>query len=148
MAFPATVTTQSKAYTESQAQAASLKTYLQSANAQMAAGPVSCNLVVEIYLALVAAKAKFDATAAVPGIAPYAKDQHNNQALDIVAEFTTMTNAVTACGTWINNNFPKDGAGYLLKDKLDASGVSVRTLSSAQTAGLRTQVDALIATIA
>jgi hypothetical protein len=95
----------------------------------------------------VAAKAKFAASASVTGLGQYAKDQFGNQALDIVAEFNAMTSAVDACGTWINSNVPKDGSGYLLKDKLTVSGVDVRTFTSAATAGLRTQIDSLLATI-
>jgi len=147
MAFPSTADPLSRALLDVQNTARQLKTYAQSVKDATAAGTVSANLVIEFYLALVAAKAKFSAAASVSGLGQYAKDQFANQALDIVAEFTAMSNAVDACGTWINGNVPKDGSGYLLKDKLTASGVDVRTFSSAATAGLRTQIDLLLATI-
>lgn len=147
MAFPSTADPLSRALLDVQNTARQLKTYAQSVKDATAAGPVSANLVIEFYLTLVAAKAKFAAAAAVTGLAQYAKDQFNNQALDIVAEFNAMVAAVNSCGTWINSNVPKDGSGYLLKDKLTASGVDVRTFSSAATAGLRTQIDSLLATI-
>jgi hypothetical protein len=58
-----------------------------------------------------------------------------------------MTNAITAVGTWVNTNFPKSAGGYIEKDTLTASGVSVRAFSTADLATFRTQLDALIATI-
>lgn len=147
MAFPSLADPLARALINVQNTARQLKTYAQSLKDTSAAGPISANSIVDFYLALVAAKTVFTATAAVPGIAQYAKDQFGNQSLDVAAEFTAMSNAVNSCGTWINNNLPKDGSGYLLKDKLTVSGVDVRTFSAATTAGLRTQLDSLIATI-
>lgn len=127
--------------------ARALKTYVQGVRNASAAGPISGNVIVEVYLRLVADKARFDAIAAVPGIAQYARDQYDDPGYDIVAEFTAMTSAITSVGTWINGNFPKDGAGYLLKDQLTASGVDVRTFTTAALNVFRTQLDSLIATI-
>lgn len=147
MPFPSTADPLSRALLAAQDTARTLKQRATDLKAASLAGPVSGNAIVEFYLALVAAKAVFNATAAVPGIAQYARDQFDNQALDVIAEFTAMTNQTTACGTWISNNFPKGAQGYLLKDQLNASGVSVRSFSTADLAGLRTELDALIATI-
>lgn len=147
MAFPGTVDPLARALLTAQDTARTVKTQASSASAAMAAGDVSGNVIIEIYVALVAAKTKFDAVAAVSGIGRYAKDQFADQGFDVVAAFTAMTDAITDCGTWINTNFPKDGNGYLLKDKLTASGVDVRAFTTAQTAGLRTVLNALIATI-
>jgi len=147
MAFPSTADPLSRALLDVQNTARQLETYAQSLKDASSAGPISANQIIDFYLSLVTAKARFAAAAAVPGLAQYAKDQFNNPGLNIAAEFTAMTNAVDACGTWINGNVPKDGSGYLLKDKLTAGGVDVRTFSSAATVGLRTQIDSLIATI-
>ena len=147
MAFPSAVDSLSRALTDVQNTARSLKSYALSVKAATLAGPVSANLIIELFLRLVEAKAKFAATAAVPGIGQYAKDQFGNQGLNIATEFTAMTGAVDSIGSWIMTNMPKDGDGYLLKDKLTASGVDVRTFSTAATAGLRTQLDSLLATI-
>lgn len=147
MAFPTTSEPLSRALLSVQDAARTLKSHVQSVKDASAAGPISGNVLVELYLRLVAAKASFDAAAAVPGIAAYARDQFGDEGLDVVAEFTAMSSAITACGTWIATNFPASG-GYILKDQLTASGVSVRSFSTAQTAGLRTQLDALLGTIA
>jgi hypothetical protein len=147
MAFPSTADPLSRALLDVQTEARSLKQYVTDVRAQCAAGPVSANLIVELYLRLVQANTRFTAAAAVTGLGQYAKDQFSNQALDVVAEFTAMSTAVVACGTWIINNMPKDAGGYLLKDQLTPAGVSVRSFTSAETAGLRTQLDALLATV-
>jgi hypothetical protein len=52
--------------------------------------------------------------------------------------------------SWVVTNFPKDGSGFLLAKTFNAdnSGRTVdRTFSAAQTAGLRTVLDTLIAAI-
>lgn len=136
-----------RAFVDATTRAAALKTYVQSVRNASAAGPISGNVIVELYLRLVADKARFDAIAATPGIGQYAKDQYNDDTYDVAAEFTAMVNAITAVGTWINTNFPKDAGGYILKDQLTASGVDVRTFSTASLATFRTQLDSLIATI-
>ena len=59
-----------------------------------------------------------------------------------------MATQLNATRDWIIANFPKDASGYLLYQQFDASGnVTVRQLSTASLAGLRTVLAALIATI-
>jgi hypothetical protein len=147
MPFPSTADPLARALLAAQDASRNLKRQAQDLKAASLAGPVSGNAIVEFYTRLVAAKATFDAVAATPGIAAYARDQFDDPALDIVAEFSAMSTQVTACGTWVTNNFPKDGAGYLLKDKLTAAGVDVRTFSTASLAAFRTELDSLVATI-
>lgn len=146
MAFP-TQLSLSAALRQAQDDAAQLKAYVQQVSNATAAGNVSANLVIELHWKMIWVKARFDAAAAVPGLAAYAQAQLGNPSLDIAAEFSAMVAQVVATRDWIITNFPSAG-GYIQKDTLDASGVTVRQFTPAQTAGLRTVLDALIATIA
>ena len=82
--------------------------------------------------------------AATPGIQQYARDQFDNQAFDIVTEFTTMRAAVIATRDWLVTNIPT-GANQVVTI---AGGVAVyRVFTDVETAGLRTEIDALLLTI-
>lgn len=123
-----------------------LKSY---ANNTVAAlnGTVTSSQILGIYSVLSDAKAKFQAAAAVPGIAAYARAQKNDEQLDVGAEFTAMVAAIDTCRTWISTNFPKDGSNYLLAQTLGASGPVDRTFNSATTVALKTALTNLAATI-
>lgn len=145
MAFPTQLSLQD-GLRQAQNDAAQLKTYCQQVSTATAAGAVSANLLVEVFWRLVQVKERFDLAAAVSGMAAYAQAQLGNGSLDIAAEFTAMVAAVVATREWMITHFPSNG-GYILKDQLTAAGVVVRQFSPAETAGLRTQLTALIATI-
>jgi hypothetical protein len=150
MAFPATVDPLGRALLDVQTTARQLKTAAQGLKDASLAGNVSANAIISFYERLVAAKAKFTAGAAVPGIVQYARDQFDDQNLNVGAEFTAMNNAVESCRVWIAANLPTStapAAGYILKDQLTASGVTVRQFTTAQLAAFRTELDALVATI-
>jgi hypothetical protein len=82
----------------------------------------------------------------VPGIGQWAQDRDGGESYNVAAEFTAVNNAIDSCGAWVVSNFPASG-GYIQKDQLGAGGVTVRTFSSAATAGFRTELDALLATL-
>lgn len=86
--------------------------------------------------------------AATPGIVQYAKDQVNDQAYDVVAEFNAMMTAMQNTLASLIAMFPKDGGGFLLYQKLNANGsFTNRTFTAAQLAPVVTLIDAVIATI-
>ena len=143
MAFRATKPT---AYTTAKSTAAQAKQLAQQSRDAMAAGTVSGNVIRQLLDRLLIAKTTFQSVAAVPGIAAYAQAQEGDGAYDVAAEFTAMTDAIDDVGAWILANVPTSG-GYVQMEQWSASGVSVRQFTTAQTAGLRTQLDALIATI-
>lgn len=82
------------------------------------------------------------ASAAVPGIIQYAKDQYNDTNYAIGTEFTTMTSTIQAVVDWIVNNIP---AGSVSISNGDLVGNSY---TPAQTAPLLTLVNGVIAAIA
>ena len=87
-------------------------------------GPISRYTVVNFLREVVNAVGVFDAasTLGAPLVA-YARDQKNDQTIDVAAEFTAMRNAADGLATWINANFPTDaGSGAVLLQSMDASG--------------------------
>jgi hypothetical protein len=113
-----------------------------------AAGNVPSTTILDVLVRLIQDKAALQAAAGTPGIADFARDQKGDQGLDVVAEFTTMVSAMDGASGWITTNFPKDGSGILLAQTFGATGPIDRQFTPAQTAGFRTQLDAVIATIA
>jgi len=65
----------------------------------------------------------------------------------ISTDCTAIVTAAQNCIDWVVTNFPSSG-GFLLDNSLNADGSRTpRSFSSAQTAGLRTRLNALVATI-
>ncbi len=148
MPFPSQTDTQATGLARAQRLAGEVRRLAIDAAAQMSSGAVSANLITNVYSKLVKTKQEFAAIASLPGIGQYAKDQFNDTGLDIGAEFTAMLAAIDGAISRIATDFPKeDVTGYILKDKLDAGGVSVRTFSSVATAGIRTELDNIVSTI-
>lgn len=149
MAFPTTTQTLSSALQDAFLTAIRIKAEVQRRRDLSAAG----NTARVDYIALQAnidrAITLWNTSAATPGIGQYAKDQYNDPALDIAAEFTAMVNAAVALRQWVFDNIPKDaGTGALLIYTSDISGRLVpMTVTPAQTAGFRTACDAFLATI-
>jgi len=147
MAFPATPTAAS-ALQRAIIVAGQLKSRAAAVNSQMAAGDTSADVATAIRDDLLNADAVFAEVASIAGIVQYARDQFDDQLYDIVADFTRMRAASAAAITGIESAFPKSG-GYLLKESFvpSTSGTAVRSFTPAQTEGVRTTLDAVIASI-
>lgn len=124
-----------------------VKTYCTTARTAMAAGSVVATVIVDLHIRLKADHAALDAAKNTPGLAAYAQEQKNNGSLDVAAEFMAVLAAMADVVTWIEANFPKDGSGFLLRETWGANGPVDRSFTTAATAGLRTELDALISTI-
>lgn len=142
MAFRASNQIQADALSEAKRRANDLKTYVNEVKAASAAGPISGNLAIALMERLVSDKARFAAIAAVPGIGAYAQAQESDGAYNVATEFTTMTNAIDSLGAWLIANV--NTTGWVT---FSASGVATKTFTTVQTAGLRTAIDSLAATI-
>jgi hypothetical protein len=111
------------------------------------AGLIDATYVTSMSAAIAEAEEKLQQYASTPGLPVYAQEQ-TGSTVDIVAEYQALASELAASRAWIANNFPKDAGGYLLYHSFNAAGrVVVRQLAPAQTAGLRTQLTALIARI-
>jgi hypothetical protein len=139
--------TKPNGYDEAKSIAAELKRLCQDTKAATAAGPVSANVIRQLYDRLLSAKARFAIIAAIPGIGAYAQQQEGDPLYDVAAKFTAMTTEINDTINWIIGAIPTGTGGLVLLETWTTSGVSVRTFTTAQTAGLRTELDALIATI-
>jgi hypothetical protein len=147
MAYPASTSLPARTLDQIDHRALQMKNQQQNVRNQMAAGNVPSTTIIDIYIRLRIERAAFTAAAAVPGLVQYARDQKNNQSLNVVTEFNAMIAAIDAVTNWISTNFPKDGGGFILAATLGPEGPVYRQFTPAQTAGLRTALDALIATV-
>jgi len=112
----------------------------------MAAGSVRSSIILDLEPSLRQFRAEFDEIRVLPGIGPYAQGQLGNGTLNVAAEFNAMITAIDNTIAWIRANFPI-GNGFLQAQIWSSSGRTDRMFSSAETAGLRAQLDALIATV-
>ena len=128
--------------------ALAMKRQVEATRARMAAGSVGSSEIIDLDIRLRGWRAEIVKAASTPGIAAYAQAQLGNAQLDVVAEFNGMVAAIDSVTAWIRANFPRDANGFLLERTWGDSGPVDRQFTSAQTAQLRTQLDALIATVA
>ena len=152
MAFPSDIGTKADdltiAWGRARQFASSTKRDAQNVRALSVAGTLAASNVLDFATRLADARFEMQKSAAVPGIGEYARSQINDPAINIAAEFTAMVNAIDACIAWVVANFPKDAGGFLLAKTIGADGRTIdRVFTAGSTATLRTQLDALIATI-
>lgn len=152
MSFPSSVgtkkNTQADTWQRARSVAGSIKTNAINVRDTSAAGTLSTKDAIDLATLLADAKSFFLDAMGVPGIEAYVRDQIDDQSFDLPAEFTAMMNGIDGTVTWIKVNFPQDAQGYLLAIQFTADGhYTYRVLTAGQTAGLRTQLNTLIATI-
>ena len=154
MAFPSSTGTiqsdLSDAWTSARQASGQIKTRATSVRAACAAGNVGSSLILDFITFLFSNRTTLAASAATPGIAAYAQTAINNPALVVATEFNNMMAAIDACIAWVLANFPKDVNGFLLAVTFqgDSSGRVVdRQFTPTDTAGFRTVLDTLIASI-
>jgi hypothetical protein len=114
----------------------------------MSAGNVPATPIIDLAIRINSDRFTFDEARTIPGLVDYVRAQKNAPSLDVVAEFSSMLAAMDGVVSWIIANFPKDAGGFLLRETWGVSGPVDRIFAPAQTAGLRTQLASLIATIA
>lgn len=120
-----------------------LKKHCQDVRDLMAAGSISGNLAVALHERLVRDRATLIAVRDTAGIGNYAKAKENDPNYDVAAEFNAVVSAIETVRDWFVANI--NTTSWVT---FSNSGVAVKTFTSGQTAGARTQLDALIATIA
>lgn len=108
---------------------------------------LSADQITDLWQLLKVERTGLVSAAAMPGIGVYAQNQVNDATYDVVAEFNAMVTAIDAATAWIEGNFPKDGSGFLLAHSFGPSSIAARSFASASLAGLKTQLDAIIARI-
>jgi len=83
-----------------------------------------------------------------PGIAAYARDQEDDQAYDVAAEFSALLAAVDAAITQIVNDMPKDGSGYILVYQINADGsLAPRSFGAGGLSSVIAALNAIVAAV-
>lgn len=131
--------------------AAQIKAKCSALRDQAASGDITAYQVTQDLLPkLKAAQTVFLGAAGLPGIAAFVAGQRGISEQDVVDAFSAMLAAVSGCLSWIEDSLPKQG-GFLLIEQIsddDTGVITPRDFSSAETAGLRVQLQAVEAAIA
>lgn len=153
MVYPASTTALDNAMRETDTQALSLKSYASDKVAQLAAGTVSANVVLEILHRFREGIDVWTAAKSLTGIAQYVADEKNVAAGSIGADFNAMQAAAEAVRDEIIDTFPTANApaavsGRIAYQTLNSDGtITTAPFDQAQTAQLRTKLTAFIATV-
>jgi len=151
MAFPSGTGARTQlalALSQVQTLASQIKSESISIRDRTAAGSVFARLIVNYVDMLAAVRARLAALSATPGLAAYARAQFDDESFDISTEYTAMLSQIDATITWVGTNIPKDaGNRWLAVEELVGGVLTARSLTSANTATLRTQLNLLIAAI-
>ena len=142
MAFRASNRLPAEGYDQAKGHALGLQTRSQAWRDQLAAGPTGANVVLEIMESLKSYRAVLNEIAAIPGIAAYARAQENDETYDVVAEFQAMLATVQLAIDNVTSTFPSSTFHSIVGDVQTYQQFSV-----AQTANLRTRLDAIIASV-
>lgn len=149
MAFRASTPDAAIAYNNIKQQARNSKTYLTNQRAAMQQATCDSAVVVSTIQHFSAVIANMAIWAATPGLTQYARDQENDQAYDVVAEYNAMNTAMVNARDSLISMFPtQGGSGYLLYQTMDAQGrITTRSFTSAQLVGAVTLLTSVIGTI-
>ncbi|MCK5609658.1 hypothetical protein KAR91_47735 [Candidatus Pacearchaeota archaeon] len=149
MAFPSgqTQKTLAVSFEQSRGMAASVKQRSIELKNDSLLGVLSRKNVMEFPTLLADALDAWNKATSITGIGQYAKDQIADQSLNVTVEFSSMVAEAVSVRDWIITNFPNN-SGFLLERSFDVNGrMVVGTLTTAQTAGLRVELDKLISSI-
>ena len=153
MPWPTQSTTKDDALSAVDRTAARLKAQCAAFRIMSAAGSINADQITEELLRnLIVARDTFAAAAAVPNIAPFVAAERNVTAQAVTDAFNSMASAVASAISWIATNLPKASSGgtqYLAIRTINAEGaMTYRQFTPADTAGLRTTLQVVEATIA
>lgn len=148
MAFPSDTTrrTLSAGLQRAQSTAGNTKRIAANNHARMASGVITAGGLISLLDNLRGAHSELTTVAAMPGIADYAEEQLGVET--VTQDFGAMLSAIETAAGWIITHLPRADDGALKMEDMDAQGRRTeRSFSTAQTAGLRSALDAVIATI-
>jgi uncharacterized phage infection (PIP) family protein YhgE len=128
--------------------AGTIKARAQSVSAQGAAGNISAAMIVDLQAGLKKRLDRLNVLKGTSGLTAYAQAQFDDGAFDIAAEFTAMLTEVQLVLDQIKADLPTSAGGFIEERKIEADDtITGKTFTPGQTAGLRTRLDALVATI-
>lgn len=151
MTFPSSNNTTSLGVilTTLQALAGQTKSQAQNSLAQMQTQNVDTVFVFQLLDRLNWLISTLNAWRTTPGLDAYATADLPGYEGTLTADITAIINAAQACINWVVTSFPKDSTQtYILSESINSDGTrTLRQFTPAQTAGLQTLIQALIATI-
>lgn len=151
MAFPSSNNTTSLGVilTTLQALASQAKSQSQNTVATMQAQSVDTTYVFQVLDRLNWLIATLTAWQGTTGLDAYASAELPGYNGTLTSDITAVINAAQACINWVVANFPKDSTNtYILAESINSDGTrTLRQFTPTQTAGFRTLMQALIATI-
>ncbi len=143
MAFRASNTIPQRGYESARSLALRLQSQAETWKSEVDGG-TSADRLLHLLNTLSSYRDELNAIKAIPGIVAYAKDQEDDQAYDVAAEFNALEQLVEDAALWIRDNMP----GYpndLTVLQLNAQGEKVwDTFTGAQLAGLSTDLQQII----
>ena len=110
---------------------------------EMAAGSVVASALISLHKYLKQSKTRLITFSGIPGIVQHVKDFEDNQNYDVSDEITALNVEITATLAKIDVDFPESGNYKLYLSIVDEEIVD-RTFSSAQTAGVRTELQGIV----
>lgn len=147
MAFRATSVTTQRAYQQVKGAAANVRANCSAFISKLAAENASYALLRDVYVLLHNAGAQLSSLASTPGLAEYAAAQEGDPQYDVVAEFTALQAAIANVLTWMQSNVPVNVTAVSPVGWPTSESLIATTFTPEQTAGLRTQLAAVIAAI-
>lgn len=147
MAFKASNILPQEAYQTVKRAAVQLKVNLASFNTRLAGSSADYDFLRDIYQTLARADSQFTSLRSTQGLADFARVQEGDPSYDVAAEFVGMQAAIAVALSWLDANIPTNVELKTPFNWSDGTMVST-TFNVTQTAGLRTEIDAILATIA
>ena len=146
-AYPANQSAQRIGFDKSQQIAGAVKSLAMTIRDESLSGNISRKRLIDFMAQLNRHHSVLGQIAGIEGIQAYARREIDDPTFDLVTAFVDMRAQIAATRDWVAANFPKTGAAWLVSSYDSAGTETVLTFTTAQTAGLRTECDSLIATI-
>jgi hypothetical protein len=147
MALPSSTSSMGTALAQVQNIAASVKSQAGNVLVSLQTGPVNTIFIFQMLDQLNGLITSLNALSATTGLNAYATAQLPGYVGTMTTDITATVNAAQASINWVVTNFPA-ASGFLQAFSLNANGTRTpASFTSAQTAGLQTLIQALIATI-
>jgi len=147
MAFRATSITTQRAYQQVKGAAANVRANCSAFISKLAGENTNYQTLRDVYVLLHNASAQLSSLASTPGLAEYAAAQEGDPQYDVVAEFTALQGTIAAVLAWMQSNVPTNVTAVSPANWPSSEGLIATTFTPAQTAGMRTQLAAVVAAI-
>jgi hypothetical protein len=115
--------------------------------AESASGEIGYEYIHQLYSDIAGVSTSIDNVKNIPGILQYAKDQEDDQAYDVVVEFTALESALDSTKAWLEAGVPLNVTLRPISEWSTNSRIS-NTFTIAQTAQLRSRLQSIVDLIA